>query len=496
MLQQARIIRWGLVVCWLGMAVILSGCNGDGDSAPARSSTPVLSIAPASDSENPQGGVQNRSYWFPDGQVFHPSLAGKAVTLTFEDFSRTVSAPFVLVSSEGFMASGLATRVNFYTLNVQKSTFHPAPPPPISGTAQGPQIGDRLLLHFFGDTPAVSLGVRQADPATQQAIGPSTNNGGPVCDHVTSTNVSPQSVSALSSRRCLTITGDLESPSSATADRFLIPVQRAQQEDLLIQFTLTHPPGASQLSPGLSVQPADFDVNVFSQDDPSFPFLRSCSGDSSPEICSLVLLSTDRISTLRTRISSIVGGGDYLLEVRSNPITISRASCSNPIMEIEPNNLNQPQMVGTVMAGRCLQIKGNLLPSSDVASENTDTFNFATIGNTLLTFILTPDNPTTDYDLRIRDPSNRDPNDENRPQLLLRCNAPIIPAVGKTSESCIFTGLDPQTRKNLLVSVFASSTERSDGYTLEIISTQLPPDNVVPPAQDIPPIRGSEKITD
>jgi hypothetical protein len=492
-LQRVRRIRQGLAAWCLGCAVIMAGCSGSSEDTSASISQPVSSVAPS--------GIQNKSYRFPDGTVFHPALAGKPVTLTFGTFDQTVSAPFILVSPDGFMARGLATRVNFFTLNVQSSTFPAAQTSPQATPEQGPQVGTRIPVHFFSATPDVSLSAQPVD-STQQATGGIVQNRPLVCDNILSTNESPQAVGTLSSGRCLTVNGTISFDGNGF-DRYLATVQQGQQEDLLVNFILTHPPLSTNSTDDTS---ADFDLRIVSVDSQQRrTFLANCTGTTSPEVCSVVLLSTDSISTLSIDVLSFFGTGDYLLEVRVVPIQINRAACGNPIAEMEdgippgtPPFVNDSfataQRVGSLPTNGCLRINGTLSRIGTVPNDNppparvlasctsdlpslcpsdVDFYNFTTVGNTVLTFILTvanPDivaNPTIDFDLRIRDPNNAN-------ALLRRCERVPSP------EACALTGLNPQTARNLLVSVIPFRPIPG-GYTLDIISTQLPETQSLPP---------------
>ena len=418
--------------------------------------------------------------------MFHPALAGKTVTLTFGDFGGTNAAPVVLVSS-GFRASGVVTRVNFYTLSIQDSTFQI-----VQGAAQGPQVGSQMLLDFFGSDPSVALGARQVDPTTQRPIvgGVAVISNGPVCNNAASINNVlgngqriPQVLGTLSSANCFTVNGsisyDLVPPrldpdsNSFGTDGYAVTVQQGQ-EDLIVTLTLTHPPSASQLGDQrfgtlFDLDVADFNMRIFRQDSlGNTSFIRDCEDiRTSPEVCSVVLLSTAGIPALQIIITPFYGDGDYTLDVYASRLITNRAACGNPLAEIEPNDtLAMPQNVGTVTASSCLRISGSL---STVDVDDVDLYNLTTVGNDLLIISLTLDNPNDNRAMRLFDPNNNN-------QILVECAGSILPQV------CALTGLQSQTRNlDLVVVSFTDSTIPQANYTLDILSAGVPPD-VTPPS--------------
>ena len=305
----------------LGVAVMMSGCSGDGENTAAPSNPPIESIAPRDVTDaagNLIPGVENKSYRFTDGSVFgvrHVDPEGKfvpvAVLLTFGDFGGTVSASFALVSADGFTARGVATWMHFYILHVQDSTFWPAtqvPTPTDLAQKQitlGPQRGDRLALDFQSENAAISLTAQQvtvspeANAGLQGATltGPkvSSDVNSPVCGHRTSTNsMTAQNLGTLKPGGCLTVNGNIavNDPTLGTADTDTYAVTVPPGRDVLVTFILTHP---SSGTPDLPKNPdffPDFDLTISASlssgarigDGTTAPFLRSCNGTRSPEI--------------------------------------------------------------------------------------------------------------------------------------------------------------------------------------------------------------------
>jgi hypothetical protein len=353
-----------------------------------------------------------------------------------------------------------------------------------------------MLLDFFGNDPSQSLGARQVDPNTQQLIqgGASVNSIGPVCSNTVSINGSTpdftQALGTLNSGSCLTVNGNIEldlvsprfpSPGQPTIvgiDNYMVTVQQRQQEDLLITFTLTHPPDISQLGDGVNapdVSTADFDMIIRAVDNQGRQsFLRTCTSATSPEICSVVLLSTDGIPSLQIGVSPFFGTGAYTLAVDVTQLNINRAACGNPLSENEPNNsAATAQNIGPVPPGGCLQFRGSISPATDV-----DFYYFTTCGNVLLIFTLVTGSVRKDYDFLIINPANN--------RTLQRCERAITPV-----EVCALTGLPSQSMP-LRLQVLRFGNAPLDSYTLSIISAAVPA-TITPPPGDTPPTRTSVK---
>ena len=211
----------------------------------------------------------------------------------------------------------------------------------------------------------------------------------------------------------------------------------------------------------------------------------------------MVILSTSSITGLQMQVLPFLGTGDYTLEVRSTPLEIQSNACSNPMAEREPgttfvnNTFAMAQHVGTVTANGCLQISGRMSVAADPAGQgfadlavsDVDIYRFTTVGNDLLIFVLTPNNPSNDVDLRVRAPDF-----SNTP--VLRCEGAITPEV------CAFQPSARVSGRTLLVSVIPF-TVLVDDYILDLISAsritgelalpEPPPVSLPPPMQPPPP---------
>jgi 6-phosphogluconolactonase (cycloisomerase 2 family) len=133
--RRKRHVRWRrTVTSVMGIAVVVGsltmlGCGGDdGELQPA---TPAQ--------------LENRTFAFANGAVFHDGLARTPVTLLFGDFNGTTTGPYRLRSTNGSTAIGRAT-IASCDLVTTSSTFAPS---------EGPQVGDR----FSADCTTDSLGM-------------------------------------------------------------------------------------------------------------------------------------------------------------------------------------------------------------------------------------------------------------------------------------------------------------------------------------------------
>jgi hypothetical protein len=479
--QRVRRIGLGFVAWCMGCIVLMAGCSGDEDqTTDLSSSQPVQSVAPRDVTSNGTLtlGIENKSYRFTDGSVFNvkhfdtrtpvPSQVPLAVLLTIGAFGNDVSAPFVLVSSDGFRASGVITRVNFYTLDVQDSTFPPQTSSPQPNTTQGPQQGDSISLDLQSKDPQDPVGPGRILTAQQVPFTPATpvvssDDSNAVCGHTTSTNTPLQTLGPLTRTGCITVNGSVNSAVlNMVVNAYVVTLPQDRQEDLVVNAILTHPQGTGANSPF-----SDFDLAIFAAGSdgsvtPGQQPLNACFSGRSPETCTVLIRRTDQVPALLIQVIGFSGTGAYTLEIRPTPIT---SACSNQTNGITARNssIAQAQDVGVITS--CLRING----SSITTLNDTDTYKFTT-DNSFLTFILTLAFPRGDLDLAVFDaqaPTN---------PLLLVCFTAFNPEVCSSLDFFATPSQASNQARQLVVAVFPfllSPVASQNTYTLDIIATRL-----------------------
>jgi hypothetical protein len=372
---------WG--IC-LVVASMMLGCGSDtsGDNRSGvlrQDGNPGVFVSPMQ--------LQNKGFRFANGAVFHDALASQVTTLTIGNFNMTTAAPFTLVSG-GFRAKGLLTlivvssqdRFIVSALSVEESTF-----PVVEGTAQGPQVGDRIEVEFSADnkdslTAENGLTVqRDANIIATDAVCVNTTRTDN--EEVVDVTIGGNTFSALDlgsvlpiTDGCHTVNGNISGNEFNLPNGFLPENFTASllPEDQVLQISFTGPP-----APGPN--PEDpfgtlFDIFIHREVSQGGDRITTCPGlfsssSSSLITCSTVQLAQDGLiaivvqSVFDVMDNASIGTGDYTAEIVSVPV--DRTGCGAPVQEVEPNgDATDPNVTGQPLdlpqMGGCVVIEGTI----------------------------------------------------------------------------------------------------------------------------------------
>jgi hypothetical protein len=520
MLQQSRTIRGMLVLWGLSLGMVIAGCGGGGDSS-APINTPPQNFAPPTALSYPHNGFSYRS-----GEPFHIDPTLGEVLLFFGDFHGTNAAPFTLVAG-GFRATGTATWLNIYALSVQESTF-PA--------AQGPQVGDQLLIDFIDTAPRVQE--VKVPPNSPKDFSTFQFSGSPIdvirtCAAPT-VAAAPVDLGTLQPAGCIAVNGTInlqEAPLGMPSDTLKLTLQPS---NLIVQFVLSFAVSTAR-------DAADVDFNLFIRRKDDNSLLQSCiasrfSSKRGQEACAIVLQQTDFTPgsplpvtvTVQSYIPVVPnevfqGTGNYTLEILSNMssevgerTTICPDTGPSVILEQEPNGkavANLPQGPGIYVfepepmpfqdAGMlhkdgCIPIRGGHIGASIIdadidrstglvlnsaEADAVDNFEFSVESTvSLVALFLTPTNLNNDFILVIDEPPATPQGSFIR---LAECRTTVFPIRPSTPVTACAVTVPPShrlrvgVRTDIICATKACPVE-SD-YSLDIIA-------VVPPSIPLAPI--------